>query len=437
MRSSASLTTSTTMGDLRSVVIGGGPAGLLAAYELLKRGDAVTVLEASPTLGGRVSRLELDGLTLDAGAESFATRGGAVAKLTAELGLSVGQPAAKPAWVVAPGNAYPLPATGWLGIPTRPLDKDVRKIVGSAAAVHASLEPHRELGEIADDISIGTLVRSRLGDEIAEKLVAPVLQGVYSRPLDALKLADIAPGLPQELREAGSLIKLAEGKRAVSPAGSAVQGVEGGMWKLTAALTDAMTEAGGRLVTSAAAERLTFDNGAWHITAGGGRVVGDRVVIAVPDAGSLVPGGRVVAGDRKQVAIVTLVLDAAVLDSAPRGTGVLALDGVARAKALTHSTAKWPWLAASARGRHVVRLSYSVDDPREDLAAGALADAARLLGVELQTDQLRAAATTYWADASPRAVDNLNPASGLYLVGSAAGLTGLANIASADFPWDH
>jgi len=50
---------------------------------------------------------------------------------------------------------------------------------------------------------------------------------------------------------------------------------------------------------------------------------------------------------------------------------------------------------------------------------------------------LRAAATTYWADASPRAVDNLNPASGLYLVGSAAGLTGLANIASADFPWDH
>ncbi len=218
MRSSASLTTFMTMGDesphaMRSVVVGAGPAGLIAARELLARGDAVTVLEASPRPGGRVTSLELDGLTLDAGAESFATRGGAVAKLAGELGLSVGQPAASPAWVVAPGNAYPLPATGWLGIPTRPLDKDVRKIVGSAAAVHASLEPHRELGEIPDDISVGTLVRSRLGDEIADKLVAPVLQGVYSRTLDALRLADIAPGLPQELRDAGSLVRLAETKR--------------------------------------------------------------------------------------------------------------------------------------------------------------------------------------------------------------------------------
>ena len=384
-----------------------------------------------------MTSLELDGLTLDAGAESFATRGGAVAALATELGLSVAQPATRPAWVVAPGNAYPLPATGWLGIPTRPLDKDVRKIVGSAAAVHASLEPHRDLGEIPDDISIGTLVRSRLGDEIADKLVAPVLQGVYSRPLDALRLADIAPSLPQELRDAGSLLRLAEDKRALAPAGSAVQGIDGGMWRLTAALADAITEGGGRIVTSAAAERLVFDNGAWHITAGGGRVVGDRVVIAVPDAAALVPGGSPAEPDGKQVAIVTLIVDAPALDSAPRGTGVLAIDGVSRAKALTHSTAKWPWLAAAAKGRHVVRLSYSVEDPREDFEVGALDDAARLLGVELHPEQLRAVTTAYWADAAPSAGGDLNPASGLFLVGSAAGLTGLANIAAADFPWDH
>ncbi len=288
-----------------------------------------------------------------------------------------------------------------------------------------------------DDISVGTLVRSRLGDEIAEKLVAPVLQGVYSRTLDALRLADIAPGLPQELRDAGSLVRLAETKRALAPAGSAVEGIDGGMWRLTAALAAAVTEGGGRIVTSAAAEQLTFDNGAWHITAGGGRVVGDRVVIAVPDAASLVPGASVLAADRKQVAIVTLVLDAPMLDSAPRGTGVLAVEGVTRAKALTHSTAKWPWLARAAKGRHVVRLSYSLEDQREDVAATALADAARLLGVELLPEQLRAAATNRWVDASPSAVEDLNPAEGIYLVGSAAGLTGLANIAGADFPWDR
>ena len=87
MRFSASLTTSTTMGDVRSVVIGAGAAGLIAARDLLARGDAVTVLEARDRIGGRVTSLELDGLELDAGAESFATRGGAVAALASVAGL--------------------------------------------------------------------------------------------------------------------------------------------------------------------------------------------------------------------------------------------------------------------------------------------------------------------------------------------------------------
>jgi oxygen-dependent protoporphyrinogen oxidase len=423
------------MAEARSVVIGGGPAGLLAARDLLARGDAVTVLEARDAPGGRVSAMDVDGLLLDSGAESFATRGGAVAALVEELGLTVAQPAKVPAWVVAPGKAYALPATGWLGIPTRPLDKDVRKVIGSSAAVHASLEAHQPLADVPDDITVGALVRSRLGDEVADWLVAPVLQGVYSRHIDSLQLADIDPSLPAQLREAGSLLKLAEAKRALAPAGSAVLGVEGGMWRLTEALADAVRDAGGRIVTSAAAERLIFEDGAWHIDAGGGRVVADRVVLAtpLPDAARLVPD--LPAGEPRKVAIVTLVLDAPDLAGAPRGTGVLALDAVTRAKALTHSTAKWPWLAREAKGRHVVRLSYALSDTAEDVSAGALADASRLLGVALEPGQLRDSATAIWIDAAPAKVADRNPASGLYLVGSAAGLTGLANIAAADFPW--
>jgi len=132
-----------------------------------------------------------------------------------------------------------------------------------------------------------------------------------------------------------------------------------------------------------------------------------------------------------------LVLDAPQLAGAPRGTGVLAIDGVTRAKALTHSTAKWPWLARAAGGKQIVRLSYAIDDPHEDVAAGALNDAARLLGVELTAAHLRASSRSHWVGASPALVSYLNPAPGLYLVGSAAGLTGLANIAAADFPWEH
>src|SRR3954470_10194106 len=72
----------------RVVVIGGGMAGLVVARECARPGFAVTLLEASEHLGGSVAPLELDGLTVDAGAESFAVRGGHVAELLDDLGLA-------------------------------------------------------------------------------------------------------------------------------------------------------------------------------------------------------------------------------------------------------------------------------------------------------------------------------------------------------------
>lgn len=417
----------------RAVVIGAGPAGLLAARDLLARGHVVTVLEASARPGGRVTSLELDGLLLDAGAESFATRNDAVARLAAELGLTTVQPAQKPAWVVAPGRAYPLPSTGWLGIPTNPLDASVRSVVGAAAALHASLEPHRGLGEIDDDVTVGALVRDRLGEEIAERLVAPVLAGIYSRPIDALRFADMAPGAVEALRQEGSLVALARTRRASRPAGAAVAGIEGGMWRLTAALADAVESGGGRIVTSTPAERLSFADGVWHIHAGGGTVVADMVVLAVPMAAArgLLPG--LPSHEQRSVDLVTLVLDAPELAPAPRGTGVLAMGDVSQAKALTHSTAKWPWLARAAGGREVVRLSYSagIDGIPVDVA---LADASRLLATDLRPEQVRAHAIATWVDAAPGEAPAVDEP-GLFVVGSAAGLTGLTAIVGADFPW--
>ena len=70
------------------VVVGGGVAGLVAALECARIGLAVTVLEQAERPGGSVGRIELDGLVLDSGAESFATRGGAAAGLIEHLGLA-------------------------------------------------------------------------------------------------------------------------------------------------------------------------------------------------------------------------------------------------------------------------------------------------------------------------------------------------------------
>src|SRR5690606_2219858 len=111
------------------VVIGGGIGGLVAARECARLGMRVTVLEAADALGGSIRSIDLDGVTLDAGAESFATRGGHVRALVEELGLAdaVVAPEGGGAWLSGiPGAPdAPLPKGGLLGIPVNPFQDDV------------------------------------------------------------------------------------------------------------------------------------------------------------------------------------------------------------------------------------------------------------------------------------------------------------------------
>ena len=216
------------------VVIGGGIAGLLAARRLAGAGHAVTLLERGDSLGGRVSHIEVAGLTLDAGAESFATRGAVVQRLCDELGLGdrVAEPSTSPAWVISPGRAYPLPATGWLGIPLRPLAPDVRSVLGWWGAVRACADLVLPTRSIGDDATVGSIATTRLGRRAADRLLAPVMSGVYSRPLDDLRLDAIAPGLAADVRERGGLIRAARSRRSLGTPGSAVRGLVGGVYKI-------------------------------------------------------------------------------------------------------------------------------------------------------------------------------------------------------------
>jgi oxygen-dependent protoporphyrinogen oxidase len=416
------------------IVVGGGIAGLLAARRLARTGDRVTVLEATDHVGGRVSSLELDGLTLDAGAESFATRGDTVAALLSDLGLEhdVVSPAPTPAWVVTENDAYPLPSTGWLGIPLRPFAAEVRRVIGWRGAWRAWSDYWRPLGAVDPDITVGELVRARLGEQVADRLVTPVVAGVYSRPIDELALAAIDPGLPAEVARAGGVLKAARARREASPAGSAVQGIVGGLNRLTDALAASVRDAGVEIVMRAPVVSIERNGATWKVKTDHGTCVGTGVVLAVPlsVARQWIPA--LPAAEARWVALVTLVLDAPELDDAPRGTGVLVQGSVTRAKALTHATAKWPWLANLAGKRHIVRLSYRIDGPDEDVTPHARADAARLLSVALDESQVLAITQVVWPDASPAKVDPALVPEGMTVVGSAAGLSGLAAIVAAD-----
>ncbi|HEX5859774.1 MAG TPA: FAD-dependent oxidoreductase, partial [Microbacterium sp.] len=171
--------------ETRVVVVGGGIAGLVAAYECAKVGIRVVVLEQSDRVGGSVRSAEVGGLTLDVGAESYATRGGHVRALAEELGLGadIVLPAPGGAWVVGlPGSpgAAPLPKGGVLGIPDNAWAEDVRRVIGWRGAWRAYVDRIRPPLTIGHEHSLGRLVRTRMGDAVLDRLVAPVTTGVYS-----------------------------------------------------------------------------------------------------------------------------------------------------------------------------------------------------------------------------------------------------------------
>ena len=440
--------------QLRVVVIGGGVAGLAAARDLARPGFAVTVLEAADAPGGSVATHEVAGLRLDAGAESFATRGGAVAELISELGLDgdVVRPNAAGAWLRLADRTIPMPKAGLLGIPSSPLARDVIAAIGWRGALRAYLDRLIPVLTIGHERNLGRLVRRRMGTLVLERLVAPVSTGVYSARPYELDVAVVAPGLNGALTRQGSLSGAVGELRASAKAGSAVGGLVGGMSRLVEALAADTAARGGTIRTgspvaaiaqvSAAQESAhgsaresadeppqetpadEGDAGLWRVDLESGETLwADALLLAVPGSAALrllrnVPGPVAALADldwphASSVELATLVLDAPELDAAPRGTGMLVAEdarGSVAAKALTHSTAKWDWLAhVAGPHRHVLRLSYGRageasrtaqldDDAFRDLA---LADAATMLGMPLQASAVVGFGRTTWTNALP------------------------------------
>nr|WP_307794358.1 protoporphyrinogen oxidase [Arthrobacter cavernae] len=425
-------------------MVGGGISGLVAARELAMAGAAVTVLEASDAWGGCVGSHTVAGLTLDSGAESFATRSTAVADLARELGLGERIVAPHPggAWVQLPHGPQELPKTGVLGIPANPWDPEVRRSLGLAGALRASLDRWlpATLGTSADVTSVSALVRARMGRRVLERLVAPVVGGVHSADPALLDVDMVAPGLRSGLREHGSLAAAVAAQRQAvrgstapqsadaqpaagqpAKAGSAVGGLHGGMHTLVSALLSDLRSHGAVLLSGARADAIARTGQRWHVSVGGNTYDADRLVVALDGAAAVglleaslpeLSALRPAAGPL--VSLVTVVVDLPELDGRPRGTGILVAPqtpGIT-AKALTHATAKWDWLAEEAGpGTHVLRLSYGrreedqakaldvLDD--DALFEAALRDASTLLTVPVTRDDVVDWDVVRWAGALP------------------------------------
>jgi oxygen-dependent protoporphyrinogen oxidase len=195
--------------------------------------------------------------------------------------------------------------------------------------------------------------------------------------------------------------------REAMPAGTAVQGIRGGI---------------NRLVTELAADLTTYG-----VIVEFERRIEGVGALAELDGTVIVAAPGILAHVRGRTAtLATLVLDAPALNAEPRGSGVLVAPGCTKvsARALTHATAKWQWLAEYAEGRHIVRLSYN-EEP-ENLAEVARHDAEVLLGVSLPPETVVDFARRQWI--RPAALAAAERTDGVVVVGETVGGTGLAGI---------
>ena len=528
-----------------ALVIGGGIAGLTAAWDLVRAGLRPLLIEARGYTGGLVAAGSIGGARMDLGAEGFVVRGQAATSMLAELGLRTAAPHGRPRLFLpplAPGagagpsqwGLHRFPDHAYLGIPADPLAPDVVAVIGEEAARRAAQDADLP-GSVGtgpgDPADLASFVTARMGAGVLERLVRPIVAGIHSADPADLAADVVMPGLRRATAELGSLsaavAAVLERRRARQDGAggrSVDAAVEGGLFRLTDALRGTIEAGGGSVRTRTGAQWLRPGSGqeradgeapaAWRVGIAPTRrgptpsdepvpdgaqevVATDRVVVACSAGAALrllrgIPGLPASATELTvpvgaPIARFTLVARAPELSGEPVGSGLLvAPAGVAepagpaepaassstgtgasmpdshgtdpgggparpvacpvRAKALSHLSAKWPWVGAELRALHgpdvhALRLSYGRPGqprPQVDLQV-ALDDVAALTGVRIKPEAVIDHMLVRWDGTLPPVTpayrertrllqEQLAPVTGLEVTGAWVAGTGIAAV---------
>ena len=432
------------------VVVGGGLAGLLAAYEASKVGKSVALYEAAEHCGGAIASIDILGVRVDAGAESFATTRPEALALIEDLGLSdfLVSPARSDARIFNDGKSFLIPH-GMMGIPSDLTDPNVIAILGVTEA-KAAEELDAQPWNITDERSLGAVVAKRLGPMVVAKLVNPVVAGVHASDSYLLEMDSLLPGLLPLAQELGSLHKAVKKMRgSASIPGSAVAGINGGINLIIRKLLLLLKERGVEISQNSPVTNIFFDR-SWKVAVSDQIISSDYLVIAT----NSVSGRKILSGfadlaellseiNSIDVALVLLAVRAPELAAEPLGSGVLIGDqgfGIS-AKASTHVTAKWAWVKDLAEGMDLIRLSYGRDgvvDPSDtNLLEAAQRDVAILYGLDhpeiLQSTVIRWPNSLIQARIGHQEIlqkidQTLSQYPGLMIVGSGVSGNGIAGV---------
>jgi protoporphyrinogen/coproporphyrinogen III oxidase len=430
------------------VIVGGGISGLAAAFALRDEPVRVTVLEGSPRLGGKLSVSEVGGVAVDEGAEALLVTRPEGTALIAEAGLAdqrtVPGPTSSAIWTL--GALRPLPRRQFMGVPSDLAELARSGVLSGDGVARARQDLELPATERDGDVPVARYIGARLGAEVVDRLVDPLLGGVYAGRSAELSFDATLPALSAASRRHRSLAEAAasllpplppEASGATAPGtragGSVFTSLDGGLGMLPDWLAKA---SGAEVRTSAVVRELAPAAAGWRLTVGSAaapeRIDADAVIVAIPAR----PAGRLLAAVPGASAAVTALGDISYASMAivtlayPRsafpapglaslgwsGYLVPAVDGRA-VKAVTFSSVKWPHLARTSAGGEdpleIVRCSVGrigeeaiLQRPDEELAALAAAELAEATGVR---GGPAASRVTRWGGALPQyTVGHLN-----------------------------
>lgn len=375
-------------------MIGAGITGLSAAWELVRQGERqVTVLEATERVGGKLRTGQVAGAELDLGAESILARRPEGVELLGELGLEPQAPADLPAGIWSRGQLHPMPRGTLLGVPGDP-----RQLGGVLTEREIARAEQERPVRVNRDLSVAELVSAAVGESVVDRLVEPLLGGVYAGDPHYLSAQVCLPALFEAARDGSRLTAAVRAAHTAAKDPAPVfAGLRGGIGTLPATLGKALQDSGVDIRTGSTVTGLTHDDDEWQLQlADGSVVVAQSVIMAIPAP----PAARLIRSvcpaaaaslsgiDYASVALASFAFAAEDLADLPRSTGFLvpAADQ-RRIKAATFASRKWPWLAQAYPDLVFIRASMgragaarSLQVPDDVLLAQALADLRAALG---------------------------------------------------------
>lgn len=371
----------TSTGDKPSVVVvGAGVAGLSAAWTLLGAGVDVTVLEASLRPGGKLWAADFAGHRVDRGADAFLARVPDAVDLCHELGLGddLVAPASRSAFVLRDGRLRRFPEGLVLGVPTDFEALEAADVVSPAGASRAREDLDDPAPPLTGDTTVGGYVRGRVGDEVFETLVSPLLSGINAGDADQLSLDAGAPQLAAAAHAGGSLIDHLRRQRlraATDPEAPVFHSLVGGAGRLVDELTDRLADRveRGRAVTAIGRAQGRYS---LSVTGSPDRTA-DALIIAIPawvGAPLLAAHAPTVADDLAAldyatVAVVSFSFTEAQIGTALDGSGFLVSEGEGRLMtACSFGSSKWPHWADPSSAVLRVSVGRSHDRRADDLS---------------------------------------------------------------------